>query len=122
MTLLQLQHHMTSLTITDRMRRAKSVEAIKEEMAGKLKWLSNGYQNKPAYLIHQVSFELGYADLGASKYSRTYKSVSKAGWTSGRINTGELDSQSRRSGAKRVNGRTLTCRIQPSCPLVGNRE
>jgi hypothetical protein len=92
--------------------------AIKEEMAGKLKRLSN----KPADLVHQISFELGYADLGTSKYSRTYKSVSKAGCSRGRINTGEIDSQSRNSGAKRVNRRNLTCNIQFSCLVVGSKQ
>ena len=71
--------------------------AIKEEMAGKLKSLSN----KPADLVHRTSFEQGYADLGTSKYSRTYKSVSKAGWTRGRINSGELDLQLQNRGPAR---------------------
>ena len=41
MTLLQLQHHMTSLTVTARMEMGKSVGVIKEEMAGNVKEFSS---------------------------------------------------------------------------------
>ncbi|OLD12905.1 MAG: hypothetical protein AUI97_05755 [Crenarchaeota archaeon 13_1_40CM_3_52_17] len=116
--MLQLQHHMTSLTITDRMRRAKSLGAIMQEMAGKLKSGSNKPEDSRSNIV-RVWAMLIFGLLNIAIHTNLYQ---KLAGTSGRINTGELDPQSRNSEAKRMNGRNLTCKIQLSYIAVGSKQ